>query len=292
MTTSYRVRLAFLASAVFLLLLGARPAVAQRGAYTQPRNMGELVAQSVVVAACNEGTQSAIMFDADGIIFQQLTGETAIIGFSRPCKLGPLTGRILSGMAMFNGLFRDGINTPYSYPPNYELSQAVRPNVLCRVNLGLFGGTAPYSWTITTGPLPSGLNLNSSTGQIIGTPTTEGTSDFTVQVTDTGPPVQTTSKALSLTIRSDLGRNDSPATATPISNGTFRASISPYSDPVTGPANPDSDYYELTANPGAVVTVETMAKRLTPESPLDTVIEIVDAEGNRFSTCRTYTWDA
>jgi hypothetical protein len=90
-----------------------------------------------------------------------------------------------------------------------------------------------------------------------------------------------------MTVTSNLGRNDSPATATPISNGTFRASISPYADPVAGPANPDHDYYQLTANPGAVVTIETMARRLTPQSFLDTVVEIVDADGNRFTTCRT-----
>jgi hypothetical protein len=163
---------------------------------------------------------------------------------------------------------------------------AGRPNAPFRANLGLFGGTAPCSWTITTGTLPSGLNLNSSTGQITGTATAEGTSNFTVQVTDAGPPVQTTSKSLSLTIRSDLGRNDSPSTATPISNGTFRASISPYSEPVDGPAVPDSDYYELTAAPGSIVTIETKADRLVPASPMDSVIEIVDGAGNRLSTCR------
>ena len=165
-----------------------------------------------------------------------------------------------------------------------------RPGVPYRVSLGLFGGTAPYTWSITSGALPTGLTLNNATGQINGTPTSEETKTFTVQVTDTGPPVQTTSKALGLTIASNLGRNDSPATSTPISNGRFRASISPYADPVSGPAYPDSDYYALTANPGAVVRVETMAERLTPQSPLDTVIEIVDGDGNRLPTCRPYTW--
>lgn len=167
---------------------------------------------------------------------------------------------------------------------------AARPNVPYRVSLGRFGGTAPYAWSITSGALPTGLTLNSSTGQITGTPTAEGTSDFTVQVTDAGPPVQTTSRQLSLTITSSLGRNDTVATATSISNGRFRASISPYADPVSGPAYPDNDYYALTANPGAVVRVETMAERLTPQSPLDTVIEIVDGDGNRLSTCRPYSW--
>jgi hypothetical protein len=161
-----------------------------------------------------------------------------------------------------------------------------KPDQPIAIALAARGGTPPYAWAIISGSLPSGLTLDSATGNITGTPTTEGTSNFTVQVTDVGPPVQTASRALSLTITNSPGRNDSPATATPISNGTFRASISPYSDPVDGPAFSDNDYYALTANPGAIVTLETMADRLTPPSPLDSVIEVVDADGNRFTTCR------
>ena len=163
---------------------------------------------------------------------------------------------------------------------------AGKANAPYRVQLGLFGGTAPYAWSITSGSLPHGLSLNASNGNITGTPTVEGTSNFTVHVTDTGPPVQTASRQLSLTITSSLGRNDAVATATSISNGTFRASISPYADPVSGPAYPDNDYYVLTANPGAIVTMETVAGRLLPASPLDSVIEIVDSAGARFNTCR------
>jgi hypothetical protein len=44
------------------------------------------------------------------------------------------------------------------------------------------GGTAPYTFSIATGTLPSGLTLNASTGAITGTPSTAGT--FTVQVKD------------------------------------------------------------------------------------------------------------
>ncbi|MCX5999364.1 MAG: Ig domain-containing protein, partial [Chloroflexi bacterium] len=46
------------------------------------------------------------------------------------------------------------------------------------------GGTTPYTWSITPGTLPAGLLLDSSTGAITGTPTTAGTFNFTVQVTD------------------------------------------------------------------------------------------------------------
>ena len=46
------------------------------------------------------------------------------------------------------------------------------------------GGTGSYTWAISSGTLPAGLTLNSSSGQISGTPTADGTSTFTVSVTD------------------------------------------------------------------------------------------------------------
>jgi Putative Ig domain len=46
------------------------------------------------------------------------------------------------------------------------------------------GGLAPYTFTITSGSLPAGLTLNPSTGAITGTPTTNGTFNFTAKVTD------------------------------------------------------------------------------------------------------------
>ena len=46
------------------------------------------------------------------------------------------------------------------------------------------GGTAPYTFAITTGALPSGLVLNTSTGVLSGTPVTFGTFSFTVRATD------------------------------------------------------------------------------------------------------------
>ncbi|WEK07703.1 MAG: putative Ig domain-containing protein [Candidatus Pseudomonas colombiensis] len=50
--------------------------------------------------------------------------------------------------------------------------------------LSATGGSAPYTYAITSGSLPTGLSLNTSTGVISGTPTTDGTSNLTVTVTD------------------------------------------------------------------------------------------------------------
>jgi hypothetical protein len=46
------------------------------------------------------------------------------------------------------------------------------------------GGLNPYVWSLASGILPANLTLNPSTGAISGTPSTVGTSSFTVQVND------------------------------------------------------------------------------------------------------------
>jgi hypothetical protein len=45
------------------------------------------------------------------------------------------------------------------------------------------GGTAPYTFAVTSGALPAGLSLTAA-GALAGTPTAAGTSNFTIRATD------------------------------------------------------------------------------------------------------------
>ena len=115
-------------------------------------------------------------------------------------------------------------------------------NAAYSATLTATGGTTPYSWSITVGTLPAGLTLASATGVISGTPTGTGTSNFTVQVTDTNSATAT--KALSITV----GATPPTVTTTSLPNGTQNAAYSttltatggttPYSWSITAGALP------------------------------------------------------
>jgi uncharacterized repeat protein (TIGR01451 family) len=65
------------------------------------------------------------------------------------------------------------------------------------------GGVLPYTWSLTAGSLPPGLSLSSG-GVISGTPSTAGTVQFSVEVTDSESPPQMATATLSLTIDPNL----------------------------------------------------------------------------------------
>ena len=63
------------------------------------------------------------------------------------------------------------------------------------------GGTIPYTWSISSGVLPSGLTLDASSGTISGTPSVASTFAFTVTVSDSSTPTaQTASQNLGIIV--------------------------------------------------------------------------------------------
>jgi YVTN family beta-propeller protein/uncharacterized repeat protein (TIGR03803 family) len=144
----------------------------------------------------------------------------------------------LYGMTDFGGNRLGG--TLFSLPPVITLSSptgTAQVGVAYSSVLNAAGGVAPYTFSITSGALPPGLLLNSSTGAITGTPMTAGTYSFTAQVVDskgntaiascgivvTSASANPTTTSLSLVPSSipvgSLGPIAMTATVTPVSGG-------------------------------------------------------------------------
>ncbi|MBT0664052.1 putative Ig domain-containing protein [Geobacter pelophilus] len=62
------------------------------------------------------------------------------------------------------------------------------------------GGVQPYTWSLASGTLPTGLTLNATTGTISGTPTIVGSYAFTVKAKDSQAAAAAFSKAFTLNI--------------------------------------------------------------------------------------------
>jgi aminopeptidase N len=73
-----------------------------------------------------------------------------------------------------------GLNIVTTDLPPARLGSAYAETLLTK------GGTAPYSWVMSNGNLPDGLELDSETGIISGIPTVVDSFDFIIQVTDDG----------------------------------------------------------------------------------------------------------
>ena len=131
---------------------------------------------------------SALKFDWCNTFNPVMLGLAFVLGFSE---------RFFDGIL---GQLDRKVNEPASPPPSSPpplpltiVTTAVLPegkgDQPYSQALAASGGTPPYKWTLVSGTLPAGLNLDPS-GQISGKPTAKGSAKFTLQVSDAGAKTQ------------------------------------------------------------------------------------------------------
>ena len=163
------------------------------------------------------------------------------------------------------------------------------------VSLIADGGVSPYTWTLTSGSLPPGMNPLSSAGVISGTPTSTGHYSFTVKATDAQSNFATAN--LSITVNASAGTLT--ITTTTLSIGTINTpynallaangGITPYTWSIASGALPvglslNSSTGLISGTPGAGgladFTVKvTDAQSHTATQPLGIAINTGDANG-------------
>jgi uncharacterized protein YhjY with autotransporter beta-barrel domain len=181
-------------------------------------------------------------------------------------SLGASTG-MLSGTPTAAGTYgftvRGTDASGYSATRSYSLtvagpSVALSPVALAAATVGAAygqavtasGGTAPYTYAVTSGALPAGLSL-SSTGSLSGTPTAGGTFSVTISATDStsGAGPFTGSRTYTLSVG-----NPALAIAPASTAGLSATGGSSYSQTFTASGGSSPYVYALTVNSGALPT--------------------------------------
>jgi hypothetical protein len=134
--------------------------------------------------------------------------------------------------------------------------------------LSATGGKLPYTWTLSSGSLPSGITVQSA-GSISGTTSQTGSFTATIEVTDSSSPKLTSSKSLTLTVNAAVAITITPTTASVASGAStaFTALVSNTSNvAVTWSASPGtvstSGLYQaptVTSDTAATVTATSQA---------------------------------
>ena len=141
-------------------------------------------------------------------------------------------------------------------------------------------GTAPFTWDVSSGSLPAGLSLNEDTGVVSGTPTTAGTSTFTVTASNV---CGSDSKQLSITINKSA--------TVPVTGVTLnRTELSlPENQTATlaatvEPDNATNKDVTWSSSDGAIATVNADGV-VTAVAPGTAIVAVTTVDQNKTATC-------
>ncbi|MEQ4722260.1 Ig domain-containing protein [Nonomuraea sp. B19D2] len=133
--------------------------------------------------------------------------------------------------------------TPF-LPPSIVTTSlpSATPGAAYSQTLQAKGGVPFYDWQVTSGSLPAGLTLDRFTGTISGTPTTAGTSSFTVQLRDYDKLSTPLTRTFQLTVGSGGGTSVNVAgSATPSASYTSPwESVAAINDGIDPPSSNDT----------------------------------------------------
>ena len=127
-------------------------------------------------------------------------GSQIIITLTAGSYVGVVSGFLPSDEGAFTVTFTGP--AAVSFPPRVVSESPLATagvGIAYTETLSAADGTAPYTWSVSGGALPTGLNL-STAGVISGSPTTAGNYAFTVQVQDSSTPAQTATKSLAMEV--------------------------------------------------------------------------------------------
>ena len=174
---------------------------------------------------------------------------------------------------------------------NVSLTPATLPNATAETaytaTLTAAGGTAPYTFSVSSGSLPAGLTLNASTGVLSGTTNVAGSFPVSIKVTDsstgTGAPFSATN-SYTLTVAAPViavtpGTLPAPKVATAYSQQLAASGgVAPYAYTVSGGSLPAG----LTLSGSGLLSG-------TPTAAGSVTLTVQAADAHQFTGTQSYT---
>ena len=163
-------------------------------------------------------------------------------------------------------------------PPSINTTSLAGGTVGTAYNATLAANNSPSEWSVTSGSLPVGLNLNGTTGEISGTPTSAGTSTFTVKAENTAG---SDSKELTLTI------NPAPVLVTSVALNKSELSLyTGQSEILTATVQPEDATNKNVTWSTSDASIATVTDGVvTAVAPGTATITVTTEDGGKTATC-------
>jgi hypothetical protein len=153
-------------------------------------------------------------------------GSQKINRLRLPCLLAAATA--LAFLMTRCGGGGEATTTPPPIPPSVTTTSLPAGTIGAAYanSLAATSGVPPYTWSLISGALPTGLMLDASTGAITGSPAAHGTFSFTVQVKDANSLTGTANLSILITpalvkLSEDTLTNSTSQHATEVEPDTF-----------------------------------------------------------------------
>ena len=155
-------------------------------------------------------------------------------------------------------------------------------------------GYTPYVYSVSSGTLPIGINLNTSTGLVSGTPTaTYATASVTFTVTDAQGYIAATTTTTSFTVNAAITASAGATTTVSQQQNTAITSFNPFSS-VSGGYTPYTYYvFSGTLPPGVLLDTSTGLVSGTPntvQAASNVVFKVKDSQNSVAATSVTVSF--
>ena len=177
-------------------------------------------ATTIKVTGTNFQNQSVILWNGGTLTTSVVDSNTlaATVGGQILSTPGVAQLKVQNGQGEESAAMPVNVTASGSTSPQLTISSSTLSSGLVgtayTATLQATGGTPAYTWSISSGSLPSGLSLAATTGVISGTPTTGSTFSFTITVTDNSSPSQSQSAETSITVAAAPVSTPSPLAIT------------------------------------------------------------------------------